>query len=345
MALEQVDGTNAIDGRTDVYGFGVLFYRALTGHFPFDGSSLGEVILKIGTKDAVPMRMLRTELPVELDAVILRALSRDRNRRFGDLDEFARALLPFAPGVRLRDTADTTGRFRFHPGLLEPRSSQSSDTNPFSRQPEDPRSSLPTQRTPSLGLGGDSVPSMQGGSRSADAMLGAAHSGHGSMARPTPAGPVPAARRPRVGWALLGVGAVVLLGFGVWMMSQKTAGVADGGEPKTVTIGAANPEHAPAAALVPADAPQRGAAQAEMPSTKVEPAATTDLTVRDPGDPAELQKSSGEPALDAIIVPVQAKHPAVPDRGKRVRPPPSVKARSVKLIPGDRTKGLSVDEF
>jgi len=96
MALEQVDGSNDIDSRTDVYAFGVLLYRALTGHFPFDGSSLGEVILKIGTKEAVPMRMLRPELPPALDNVVLRALSRDREKRMQDLDELARLLAPFA---------------------------------------------------------------------------------------------------------------------------------------------------------------------------------------------------------------------------------------------------------
>jgi eukaryotic-like serine/threonine-protein kinase len=95
MALEQVDGSNDIDARTDVYAFGVLLYRALTGHYPFDGTSLGEVILKIGTKDAVPMRMLRPDLPPALDAVVLRALSRDRNKRFPDLEDLARSLVQF----------------------------------------------------------------------------------------------------------------------------------------------------------------------------------------------------------------------------------------------------------
>jgi serine/threonine protein kinase len=345
MALEQVDGTNMIDGRTDVYGFGVLFYRSLTGHFPFDGSSLGEVILKIGTKDAVPMRMLRAELPAELDAVILRALSRDRNRRFSDLDEFARALLPFAPGVRLRDTADTTGRFRFHPGLLDARASQSSDTNPFLRSPDATRSSQSGGRTPSLGLGGDSVPSLNASTRSAEAMLGAAHGAQGHVARPTPAGPVPAATRPRLGWALVGIAAVMLLGFGIWMMTRQPAGMADTSYPKAVPAARTGAASIPTAAgtLTPADIPVAAPVQAEMPSTKVEPAPTADLAAAEPG--ADVQKSSGEPALDAIIVPVPAKQPAGPDRGKRARPQPSVKARPVKLIPGDRTKGLSVDEF
>ncbi len=107
MALEQVDGSNAIDARTDVYAFGVLLYRALTGHYPFDGTSLGEVILKIGTKEAAPMRMLRPELPPGLDAIVLRSLSRPRDKRFPDLEQMARALVPFAVTRRLGDSMDT----------------------------------------------------------------------------------------------------------------------------------------------------------------------------------------------------------------------------------------------
>jgi hypothetical protein len=75
----------------------------LTGEYPFDGSSVGQVILNIGTKDAKPMRLLRPELPAELDAVVLRALARDLNARFDSLEELARALMPFAatsePGI------------------------------------------------------------------------------------------------------------------------------------------------------------------------------------------------------------------------------------------------------
>lgn len=118
MALEQVDGTNDIDARTDVYAFGVLLYRALTGHYPFDGTSLGEVILKIGTKDAVPMRMLRPDLPPALDAVVLRALSRDRGKRHPDLEDLARSLVQFtAPR-----SASESGEAGLPPGAVQFRS-------------------------------------------------------------------------------------------------------------------------------------------------------------------------------------------------------------------------------
>jgi serine/threonine-protein kinase len=125
MALEQVDGSNAIDSRTDVYAFGVLLYRALTGHFPHDGTTLGEVILKIGTKDAAPLRSLRPELPAALDQVVLRALARDRNKRFRDLEELARALAPFT-SVRAGDPIELS----LLPGAVRSNESPSQHSEP-----------------------------------------------------------------------------------------------------------------------------------------------------------------------------------------------------------------------
>jgi len=324
MALEQVDGTNQIDGRTDVYAFGVLLYRALTGHFPFDGSSLGEVILKIGTKDAVPMRMLRADLPPELDSVVLRALSRDRGRRFSDLEELSRSLLPFAPGVRLRSTADTTGRFVLSQTSLEPRSQSGNG----------PRVS----GTPHFGLDGALAGGGLGGAspRSSQSMLGAAVSMHGSPARPTPVGP---AARPkgRAAWALVGLCVVGLIGAGYWIWSRDgNPRVADLPAPKAQKLAPADQEPA---ALVPQLVAERA-----MASTKVDSIADAP-DVPGPDLPDAMQKTSDERPTAAIMASAQAAVPAAAERPKRPRVLPAAKGRPVKLIPGDRTKGLSVDEF
>jgi hypothetical protein len=58
-----------------------------------------------------------------------------------------------------------------------------------------------------------------------------------------------------------------------------------------------------------------------------------------------MQKSSDVSANEAIMEPAQAEVSAQSDRPKRARVLPTAKVRPVKLIPGDRTKGLSVDEF
>jgi serine/threonine-protein kinase len=332
MALEQVDGTNSIDGRTDVYAFGVLLYRALTGHFPFDGSSLGEVILKIGTKDPVPMRMLRADLPPELDSIVLRALLRDRTRRFSDLDELTRALLPFAPGVRLRDTADNTGRFALSHASFDSRASHSHSG--ALRVPG-------AAPTPDLSLGG-MAPDLV----SQSSMLGAAASLHGLGARPTPVGPSNQ-RRGRTAWAVVGALLVGLLGAGLWIW-VRDAQSSVAGMPSQKSVPAAGSVALPTATTLPT-------AQAKVddsprtPSTHVEAATVADPTLpRMPvgeATPDGVQKSSAELPSEAIMEAEQAPLPAQFDRNKRARILPKVQARPDKLIPGDRTKGLSVDEF
>jgi serine/threonine-protein kinase len=337
MALEQVDGTNMIDGRTDVYAFGVLLYRALTGHFPFDGSSLGEVILKIGTKDPVPMRMLRPDLPQELDNIVLRALLRDRTRRFNNLDELSRALMPFAPSTRLRDTNDAITS-----ASLSPRTS-------LSHSGAVAVAGGNGHSAPELSLKG-SAPELP----ATPSMLGAALSIDGVVAaRTTPvnsAGP----RKSRAAWAMVGALIVGLIAGGSWVLLRD-------GAPRVADLPAQKagplPAQAAAASALPAGQATPVAALPEGASTKVEAEGTPDLaqpsSARAPEDalrPAAiplpaLQKSSDANANEAIMEPAQAEGSAPSDRPKRARVMPTVKARSVKLIPGDRTKGLSVDEF
>ncbi|HEX6245158.1 MAG TPA: serine/threonine-protein kinase [Polyangiales bacterium] len=325
MALEQVDGTNLIDGRTDVYAFGVLLYRSLTGHFPFDGSSLGEVILKIGTKDPVPMRMLRPELPAELDAIVLRALLRDRSKRFADLEELARSLLPFAPSVRLRDTADTTGRF----GLahaLEPRHHSHSGSLPLPRI------------APGVSFGGSGAPP----ANSSNSMLGAAVSVHGVGARPTPIGTT--RRSNRTAWAVAGALILGLVGAGLYIWHRDAQQVAD--LPTHRQVGASQGSNGLPKAS--ADEPKAAAGGALDPAAldPVQGAALeAELAPAQALAPEGAQKTSPAPDGTAIMAREQASQPASTDRIKRARPQPKAQARPDKLIPGDRTKGLSVDEF
>jgi eukaryotic-like serine/threonine-protein kinase len=327
MALEQVDGTNMIDGRTDVYGFGVLLYRALTGHFPFDGSSLGEVILKIGTKDPVPMRMLRPDLPQELDNIVLRALLRDRTRRFSNLDELSRALMPFAPNARLRDTGDSSSSTN----LLPVREALArSGAVPLA--PANGQNSLAIKGSaPEL-----SVPS---------SMLGAALSVDGVVAaRATPVVSTEP-RRGRTAWAMVGALIVGLIAGGSWLLLRDSpAQVANLPAQKAAPLpvaasGEGSPQ--PAAQLEPPVA-----ALPEGASAKVEQAGEPELVLDAPDQPPSMQKTSDSSANGAIIETGRAEGPAPSDRPKRVRvQSSSLKVRPVKLIPGDRTKGLSVDEF
>jgi hypothetical protein len=108
-----------------------------------------------------------------------------------------------------------------------------------------------------------------------------------------------------------------------------------------IGVGAELAPPQPAAQAAPAAALLEGA------STKVELGTEPSLAL--PADALDelpgVQKSSDPGAKEAIMEPAQAEGSAPSDRPKRARVLPTVKARPVKLIPGDRTKGLSVDEF
>jgi serine/threonine protein kinase len=111
MAPEQIAATGAIGERTDVYGFGVLYYEVLTGRVPFPeepGLSLYESILY---DPPPPLAQFRSDLPPGLVRIIETAMSKDPFHRFASLNEMLTALeseLPLA-SPPLRPLTPSTG--------------------------------------------------------------------------------------------------------------------------------------------------------------------------------------------------------------------------------------------
>ena len=92
MSLEQINGSRDVDVRTDVYSFGVLLYRALTGHLPFYGDTLGMLAIKVATEDPRRAKELRSDLPTALDNIVMRAIARERDDRYSTMHELIDAL-------------------------------------------------------------------------------------------------------------------------------------------------------------------------------------------------------------------------------------------------------------
>jgi serine/threonine protein kinase len=97
MSPEQIRGSEDIDCRTDIWSLGCVLYELLTGVAAFDAPSLTQLSATILEKDPVPMRDLSPEIPVEIEAVVLKCLEKDAGRRFQNVAEFAIALYRFGP--------------------------------------------------------------------------------------------------------------------------------------------------------------------------------------------------------------------------------------------------------
>ncbi len=103
VSFEQLRGERDIDGRADVYAFGVILYETLVGRPPYSATSFGEQAMQFMTTVPRAPKALRPEIPAELDALVMHAIARDRGERFQSLRELAQALCPFADPARYPD--------------------------------------------------------------------------------------------------------------------------------------------------------------------------------------------------------------------------------------------------
>src|SRR4051812_28943679 len=88
MSPEQFNG-HIVDGRSDIFSSGVLFYEFLTGTLPFDGAETPSVILKILNEPPPPLKNYLQSFPPELEEVVNRALTKDREERYASAEDFA----------------------------------------------------------------------------------------------------------------------------------------------------------------------------------------------------------------------------------------------------------------
>ena len=101
LAPEQARG-EAVDERSDLYSVGVVLYEMLTGRVPFKGDSAVTVALKHVNELPPEPAGLVPGLPYSLNQIVLKALAKDPNRRYGSAAEFAADLRAAQAGGPLR---------------------------------------------------------------------------------------------------------------------------------------------------------------------------------------------------------------------------------------------------
>jgi protein kinase-like protein/PEGA domain-containing protein len=87
MSPEQVKG-RAVDGRTDIFSLGVMFYEMITGEKPFPGESITTVIYKIVNEQPVSPRTIDPTIHPGISAAVLRALAKEPEDRYQSCHEF-----------------------------------------------------------------------------------------------------------------------------------------------------------------------------------------------------------------------------------------------------------------
>jgi non-specific serine/threonine protein kinase len=97
MAPEQARG-ESVDARADIFAFGVVLSHMLTGTLPFRAPNPVALVRAIQMDAPEPVRAARPELPAPLEAVVLRAIEKERNRRYGTIGELLADLRTCAAG-------------------------------------------------------------------------------------------------------------------------------------------------------------------------------------------------------------------------------------------------------
>ena len=112
MSPEQIQGLKDIDGRADLYSVGITLYEAIKGRPPFDGDSYIDIMKAHLEQTPPPLSgkvmydgevLFEVMVSSELEAVLRKALAKDRDERFATAEEMAAALMA-TPEMRQMNT-------------------------------------------------------------------------------------------------------------------------------------------------------------------------------------------------------------------------------------------------
>ncbi len=121
MSPEQTRAVK-VDSRSDIFSLGVVMYEMITGQKPFDGDTMSDVMAAILEREPRPISDLLPDAPPELQWIISKALSKDRESRYQTAKELLNDLKRLKQQIEFkaeqsrinRTTAigDSTGSFR-----------------------------------------------------------------------------------------------------------------------------------------------------------------------------------------------------------------------------------------
>ena len=97
MSPEQFRAASTVDARADVWSLGLVLHELLAGSAAFQADTTAELLTKIAADAAPALTGLRPDVPADLESIVLRCLSKDREQRPSSVAELVAALKPHAP--------------------------------------------------------------------------------------------------------------------------------------------------------------------------------------------------------------------------------------------------------
>ncbi len=93
MSPEACESKRDIDHRSDIYCLGILLFQMVTGQVPFEGQSMGEILVKHVSAAPPAPRALNPQIPPSVEQIILRCLAKLPDARFPTMKALRDALL------------------------------------------------------------------------------------------------------------------------------------------------------------------------------------------------------------------------------------------------------------